>query len=328
MPTIRALRRNYGLTFSDLALISGIPARSLAEIEYGLCPLNDDARTRLEHIFALPAGALRMQLPAPTSASGGLNLLQHLAGAAMVGLVGIMLAAPPAAPPAVLPPVPAAAAVKARVVLPPRAGATGSTRSVAPLESLKPLVRPQPAPTHAPAPSVTPAQPAVVAQPAIATPVPTAEPTVAAPAAYTLQADGPHGCPLQAGVPLRITQGYGVGTHAPAHAWGAVDLVLAEGQTFGAPVFTPLSGVAHVYANSWPGGNFVHVIDERSGWSVAFAHLDRIDVSEGQQVEAGTQVGTIGSTGFSTGPHLHYEVRSPNGNVDPAPLLTCTIVGG
>ncbi len=40
-----------------------------------------------------------------------------------------------------------------------------------------------------------------------------------------------------------------------------------------------------------------------------YAHMDRIDVIEGQRVETGTQLGVIGTTGFTTGPHLHFEVR-------------------
>ena len=40
-----------------------------------------------------------------------------------------------------------------------------------------------------------------------------------------------------------------------------------------------------------------------------YAHMDRIDVVKGQKVETGTQLGIVGNTGFTTGPHLHYEVR-------------------
>jgi murein DD-endopeptidase MepM/ murein hydrolase activator NlpD len=45
-----------------------------------------------------------------------------------------------------------------------------------------------------------------------------------------------------------------------------------------------------------------------------YAHMDRIDVLNGQQVEAGTQLGIVGTTGNTTGPHLHFEVRIENNN--------------
>ena len=50
-------------------------------------------------------------------------------------------------------------------------------------------------------------------------------------------------------------------------------------------------------------------------------HMSALTVSAGQSVSAGQQVGLVGSTGSSTGPHLHFEVRINGSNVDPAPYL-------
>ena len=57
------------------------------------------------------------------------------------------------------------------------------------------------------------------------------------------------------------------------------------------------------------------------GYSTLYAHLSRIEVSEGQNVESGDRIGAIGSTGWSTGPHLHFELRIDGKAVDPTPFL-------
>jgi len=51
------------------------------------------------------------------------------------------------------------------------------------------------------------------------------------------------------------------------------------------------------------------VIRHASGWKTLYAHLDSFNVSVGQKVSTGTLIGKVGSTGGSTGPHLHYEQR-------------------
>jgi len=64
-------------------------------------------------------------------------------------------------------------------------------------------------------------------------------------------------------------------------------------------------------------GNLV-VVDHGDGVQTRYAHCDRLDVVPGQQLEAGQVVGTVGSTGRSTGPHLHFEVRIEDQAVDPS----------
>ena len=73
-------------------------------------------------------------------------------------------------------------------------------------------------------------------------------------------------------------------------------------------------------------GNAV-VIDHGSGLRAIYAHMSKISVKAGQEVEEGQEIGLVGSTGNSTGPHLHLEVRvSPwrynNKDVDPEALLS------
>ncbi len=57
------------------------------------------------------------------------------------------------------------------------------------------------------------------------------------------------------------------------------------------------------------------------GLTTRYAHLSRILVKKGQKVAAGAKIGLSGSTGRSTGPHLHYEVREDNKAVNPMNFL-------
>jgi peptidoglycan hydrolase-like protein with peptidoglycan-binding domain len=67
-------------------------------------------------------------------------------------------------------------------------------------------------------------------------------------------------------------------------------------------------------------GNLV-VIQHRLGYTTWYAHLSSITTWVGEQVSGGTRIGYVGSTGYSTGPHLHFEVRRYNTAVDPEPML-------
>ncbi len=79
-----------------------------------------------------------------------------------------------------------------------------------------------------------------------------------------------------------------------------------------APTGTPIyaTGNGTVIFSGWKNGygNFVE-IDHGNGLTTRYAHASRLLVSAGQQVTASEQIATVGSTGRSTGPHLHYEVR-------------------
>ncbi len=93
-----------------------------------------------------------------------------------------------------------------------------------------------------------------------------------------------------------------------------------SGMDFRAPIGCPTTATAPgtVTKAGWNGGYGRMVeIDHGNGISTRFAHLNRIDVVEGQKVQLGDTVGEVGSSGRSTGPHLHYEVRSHGDAVDP-----------
>jgi len=136
----------------------------------------------------------------------------------------------------------------------------------------------------------------------------------------------PHGNPLQAPQTV-ITQGYGVGTHAPAEVWGAIDLALdgdGDGRadpaaTWNQPIYATHRGVVRVTPNSDPAGN--HVWITNAAYRTGYAHLASFAVADGQEVRRGDLIGTIGSTGMSSGPHLDYQVWVWDGgqwvNVNP-----------
>jgi hypothetical protein len=134
--------------------------------------------------------------------------------------------------------------------------------------------------------------------------------------------DVPVGNPLQMSN-IVLTQGYGVGSHAPASIWGGVDLALdgdGDGEadpdgTWGTPIYATHAGIARLHPDSWPGGNYIAI--EGKHYKTAFAHLKEYAVQDGQQVERGQVIGYVGSTGQSSGPHLHYEVWQDGVNVDP-----------
>jgi murein DD-endopeptidase MepM/ murein hydrolase activator NlpD len=66
-------------------------------------------------------------------------------------------------------------------------------------------------------------------------------------------------------------------------------------------------------------------IDHGNGLSTRYGHLSSVEVDVGEKVRAGQLVGKLGSTGRSTGPHLHYETRIDGDAVDPQKFLRAGI---
>lgn len=89
---------------------------------------------------------------------------------------------------------------------------------------------------------------------------------------------------------------------------------------FGTAIEATGDGIV-IFAGSYGGyGNLV-VIDHGYGITTRYGHLSRIDVAVGQHVHRGMQIGAVGSTGRSTGPHCHYEVRLHDRAVNPMNYL-------
>lgn len=89
----------------------------------------------------------------------------------------------------------------------------------------------------------------------------------------------------------------------------------------GAPVVAAASGkVVFVARVNYDYGWRV-IIDHGDGWETLYAHLSRIDVSVGQSVQQGETIGGVGSTGYSTGTHLHFEIHRYGRALNPLDYL-------
>ena len=113
----------------------------------------------------------------------------------------------------------------------------------------------------------------------------------------------------------RISSQYGYRTH-PISGTRKLHKGLDIAASSGNPVIAAASGtvVKSYFSSSY--GNYV-VISHGGGLMTAYAHMTRRLVSAGQTVAAGQQVGTVGSTGNSTGPHLHFEVYVGGSTTNP-----------
>jgi murein DD-endopeptidase MepM/ murein hydrolase activator NlpD len=88
------------------------------------------------------------------------------------------------------------------------------------------------------------------------------------------------------------------------------------GATYGTPIFAPADGIITFSGRKAGFGNFVK-IDHGYGIETIYAHNQRLHVKKGQKIKRGKLIARVGSTGYSTGPHLHYEVRVNGIAVDP-----------
>ena len=115
----------------------------------------------------------------------------------------------------------------------------------------------------------------------------------------------------------RITSGFGY-RRDPFNRRGAMHWGLDFGGDYG----SPLAAKGRVTFAGWKSGyGKVVEVTHASGLMTRYAHLSRIDVKRGAKVDAGATLGGLGSTGRSTGPHLHFEVRLNNRAVNPRPFL-------
>lgn len=117
----------------------------------------------------------------------------------------------------------------------------------------------------------------------------------------------------------RITCPYGMRIHPILNIWRmhtGVDL----GVPSGTPIYSMDEGTVIIARYSGAYGNYV-VVDHGGGITTLYAHASRLLVSEGQKVKKGQMIMKSGNTGYSTGAHLHFEVRRNGGHIDPTSYI-------
>lgn len=116
-----------------------------------------------------------------------------------------------------------------------------------------------------------------------------------------------------------ITSGFGEIRYVNDQEYGrhsGIDIAAPRGT----PVVAAASGRVILAEGLYITGNTV-IIDHGLGLTSSYSHLDRITVRVGEELEAGAVVGTVGATGFATGPHLHWAMSLHGVFVNPWPFL-------
>ncbi|HEV8084899.1 MAG TPA: M23 family metallopeptidase [Chitinophagaceae bacterium] len=127
--------------------------------------------------------------------------------------------------------------------------------------------------------------------------------------------------PLGAPYPGNITSNFG---HRE-NPFGGSNVETHKGLDIKGPMGAPVKAMAKgevSFAGLRGGFGNCIILKHGNGFETLYGHLSKILVSSGQQIEIGQQIGNIGSTGRSTGPHLHYEVHRNGQKINPQSFLT------
>lgn len=166
------------------------------------------------------------------------------------------------------------------------------------------------------------AGPAAVEAPTTETPLVVMAP-VAAPVAAVAEPAGPVTTTLVFALPVQghaINSRYGV-----RHLAGEPAPRRHEGIDIAAPTGTPVvaSADGEIVRTGYEPAGYGRFIEVRhaNGLHSFYGHLSRVDVKRGDRVLGGERIGRVGSTGYSTGPHLHFEVRRDGAKMNPERIL-------
>jgi len=301
MTTLHALRRRHNLSLSDLARLTGISMRRLAEYEYESLPLG---RTEYEavaayfhvHTRSISSG-VTVALPGADRSSlqpdQAYSLAAMAATAALVLALRLSLASP------------------TLLKVQPRDEASRG----APITRALPVH--QAATPQRPIPTAVRTERVVVAPVA---PVASSVQVVEVVAPHLCPIDVDHGSVVRLGAQDAAASAVITGLNLAVDTNG--DGYPELGATRGATVVATHAGTVTVALNTWPAGNTV-TIDGSDGWRSDYEHLQVIEVDTGDHVVAGQRLGVVGNTGLAGGPQLRVEVWHNATRVDPAPLLHC-----
>jgi murein DD-endopeptidase MepM/ murein hydrolase activator NlpD len=122
---------------------------------------------------------------------------------------------------------------------------------------------------------------------------------------------------------VEFTSGFGVRSDPFEHG-AAMHPGIDLAGSYGTPIYATADGT--VLRAGWNSGGYGNLVelDHGRGITTRYGHMSAILVSAGQHVTRGEQIGRMGSTGRSTGNHLHYEVRIDNRPVNPIPFMKST----
>ena len=109
-----------------------------------------------------------------------------------------------------------------------------------------------------------------------------------------------------------LTSGYGM-------RWGSLHAGVDLANAIGTPILAVMDGTVIDSGPASGYGNWIRIKHDDGSMSV-YGHMETLDVKVGERVKAGQKIAGMGNRGFSTGPHLHFEIH-PDGNaaVDPVP---------
>ncbi|MGN6058304.1 MAG: M23 family metallopeptidase [Sphingomicrobium sp.] len=122
---------------------------------------------------------------------------------------------------------------------------------------------------------------------------------------------------------VSFTSGFGVRSD-PFHSGAAMHPGIDLAGAYGTPIYATADGT--VLRAGWNSGGYGNLVelDHGRGITTRYGHMSAILVHEGEHVTRGQQIGRMGSTGRSTGNHLHYEVRIDGRAVNPIPFMKST----
>ncbi len=119
-----------------------------------------------------------------------------------------------------------------------------------------------------------------------------------------------------------LSSGFGMRIH-PIYGYEKYHSGIDISALYGSPIYSTAYGRV-TYAGYYSGYGNTVMVDHGNGMQTLYGHCSSIDVQEGQMVRKGQIVARIGSTGLSTGPHVHYEVQLAGAPTDPEPYLEYT----